>query len=382
MLCNFCNIARLDNEAPCPNCGAPSPLRDGMNGVFGTSGARGATGARGMMGSGPSAGVAQQAAMPPMPPMSSATGQLGSPFAAQPLPRYMPDNNVGIAFLPQTPQVADQVQQQPFQLQASQLSQPLPASPAAPQSLLPAIYHGDAANQQGQSMMMMPAGTQMGANSALMPLQDMDAGTMLSTIALNEGAVYVAPMYTKPRPLIPRYRAISGLISVLIVVLLACGMAGYYAKSSGQFAFLSRLYGSVLPTNEAPPSPPVLPEPKQSSDYGPAANIITSAATNTRIDSQSFVSEQPSKVFQTGQTIYLTYSVLAPKNGSGTLTIQWYTNNILYLTSAPKVVAADSKNASSVLNGYTTQAFSQPGEEKVVLLWNNQPGITLYFVVR
>lgn len=231
-------------------------------------------------------------------------------------------------------------------------------------------------------MMMMPTGTLTDANSALMPLHDMDAGAMLSTIPLNEGAVYVAPMYMKPRPLIPRYRAISGLISVLIVVLLACGTAGYYAKSSGQFAFLSRLYGAVLPANEAPPPPPVLPDPKQSSDYGPAANIITSAATNTRIDSQSFVSEQPSKVFQTGQTIYLTYSVLLPKNGTGTLTIQWYTNNTLYLTSTPKVVTADAKNDSSVLNGYTTQAFSQPGEGKAVLLWNNKPGITLYFVVR
>ncbi len=344
--------------------------------MFGT---RGATGAIGMMGSGPGAAMTQQVGMPPMSPI---TGQLGSPFAApaQPIPRYMPGNDAGIAFLPQTPQIAEQAQQQQF---PSQASQPLPASPAAPQSLLPAIYHGGGAHQQGQaSMMMMPTGTRMDGSNALMPLQDMDAGTMLSTIPLNEGAIYVAPMYTKPRPLIPRYRAISGLISVLIVVLLACGTAGYYAKSSGRFAFLSQLFGSMVPANEAPPSTPVLSDPKQSSDYGPAANIITSAATNTRIDTQSFVSEQPSKIFQTGQTIYLTYSVLLPKNGTGTLTIQWYTNNTLYLTSTPKVVTADSKDASSVLNGFTTQAFSQPGEGKVVLLWNNKPGITLYFVVR
>jgi hypothetical protein len=375
MLCNFCNIARLDNEAPCPNCGAPSPLRGGMNGAFGNSGARGATGAIGMMGAGPGTGMAQQASVPPMSPT---TGQLGSPFAAQPIPRYMPGNDAGIAFLPQTPQTAEQAQQQ-FQ---SNVSQPLPASPAAPQSLLPAIYHGGAANQQGQASMMMPTGTLTDSSKALMPLQDMDAGTMLSTIPLNEGAIYVAPMYTKPRPLIPRYRAISGLISVLIVVLLACGTTGYYAKASGRFAFLGQLFGSMAPTNEAPPPTPVLADPKQSSDYGPAANIITSAATNTRIDTQSFVSEQPSKIFQTGQTIYLTYSILLPKNGTGTLTIQWYTNNTLYLTSTPKVVTADSKNTSSVLNGFTTQAFSQPGEGKVVLLWNNKPGITLYFVVR
>lgn len=327
-----------------------------------------------MMGSAANTGMVQQAGMPSMSSMSPTTGQLDSPFGVQ--PRYMPGNNAGMAFLPQTPQVAEQVQQQSFQ---SQSSQPLPSSGAASPSLLPAIYHGGAANQQGQaSMMMMP----MDASNALMPLQDMDAGTMLSTIPLNEGAVYVAPMYTKPRPLIPRYRAISGLISVLIVVLLACGTAGYYAKASGKFAAVGHLFGNVLPANEPPPPTPVLPDPKQSSDYGPAANIITSAATNTRIDLQSDISEQPSKIFHTGQTIYLTYSVLPPKNKPGALTIEWYTNNTLYLTSTPKDMTSNQKNAGAVLNGFTTQAFSQPGEGKVVLLWNNQPGITLYFVVR
>src|SRR6185312_3344625 len=26
MFCTYCNTARIENEAPCPNCGAPSPL--------------------------------------------------------------------------------------------------------------------------------------------------------------------------------------------------------------------------------------------------------------------------------------------------------------------------------------------------------------------
>jgi hypothetical protein len=285
------------------------------------------------------------------------------------MPQQMPGNNAGIAFLPQTPQVAEQAQQQPFSAHASQPLQ------AAQPSLLPAIYQGGIANQQGQVPMMMPTG-------ALMPMQDIDTGTMLANLPLNEGAIYVAPMYTKPRPLIPRYRAISGLISVLIVMLLACGTAGYYAKSSSQFAFLRQFYGAALPANEKPAAAPALPDPKQSPDYGPAANIITSAATNTRIDLQSYVSEQPAKTFQVGQTIYLTYSVQPPKNSSGTLVINWYTNNTFYQASVPKVVTNNPKIAGNVLNGYATQAFSQPIEGKVVLLWNNRPGITLYFVVR
>ncbi len=227
--------------------------------------------------------------------------------------------------------------------------------------------------------MMMP-GMLMDGSGALVPAQD--TGAMLSSMPLNEGAVYVAPMYTKPRPLIPRYRAISGLISVLIVVLLACGTAGYYAKTSGQFSFLLNWVGLSSPANMPAQPPPVLKDPQQNPDYGPAAKIITSAATNSRIDMQSYVSEQPSKVFQIGQTIYLTYSVQPPKNSSGTLTIEWYTNDTLYLTTTPKAVTADPKNAGEVLNGYATQAFSKPVEGKVVLLWNNEPGITLYFVVR
>ncbi|MEO8972496.1 MAG: hypothetical protein ABI406_12945 [Ktedonobacteraceae bacterium] len=371
MLCNFCNIARLDNEAPCPNCGAPSPLRDRTNGAFGTGGATGTLRVDA------STGMANRGGTPPM-------GQSGSLFAAQQMPQPVPGNSTGIAFLPQTPQIGEQIQQQPFPSQPLQPFEPFQQSqplPAAPQSLLPAIYQGGMANQQGQpSMMMMQTGALMNASGVLVPLQD--TGAMLSTLPLNEGAIYVAPMYTKPRPLIPRYRAISGLISVLIVVLLACGTAGYYAKSSSQFAFIRQFYGGTTLANEKPAPAPALPDPKQSPDYGPAANIITSAATNTRIDLQSYVSEQPSKTFQTGQTIYLTYSVQPPKNSSGTLVINWYTNNTFYRASDPKVVTADPKSVGSVLNGYATQAFPQPVEGKVVLLWNNKPGITLYFVVR
>ena len=353
MLCNFCNIARLDNDAPCPNCGAPSPLLNGTNGAFGTMGTIG------------TGGMPQMAPMPPTQPI---TGQLGNPFAAQPLAQPVPMNNAGIAFLPQTPQVAEQPQQ-PFSSQPLQLSQPLPASPP---SLLPVPYQGGAANQQGQA----------GFGGMLVPMQDIDASTMFPALPLNEGATFVPPMYTKPRPIIPRYRAISGLISLLIVTLLACGTIGYYAKSSSQFAFLRQLYGATLPANEKPAATPVLPDPKKNPDYGPAANIITSATTNTRIDPQTFVSVQPSQVFQTGQTIWLTYSVQPPKNGSGTLSIQWYTNGRFYLQGPSKVVANDPKVPGYVVDAYTTQVFAQPVEGKVELEWNNKLGITLYFVVR
>lgn len=353
MLCNFCSVARLDNDAPCPNCGAPSPLRGRTNGTFGAGGTIGTMNLR-MPGMANMAGTTQRADWQPV-----------------------PMNNAEMAFLPQTPQVAEQRQQQfsSQPLQPFQASPTLPSSSAAsasPPSLLPALYQGGAAHQQES----------MGYGGALIPMQDLDAEMMLSSLPVNEGATFVPPMYTKPRPIIPRYRAISGLLSLLIVTLLACGTVGYFAKSSSQFAFLRQLYGATLPANEQPAPTPVLPDPQKTPDYGPAATIITSATTNTRIDPQTYVSVQPSQDFQTGQNIYLTYSIQPLKNSTGTLVIKWYTNNTLYWTNPPKVVASDPKIVGYVLNGFVTQEFSQPIEGKVELDWNNQMGITLYFVVR
>lgn len=352
MLCNFCSVARLDNDAPCPNCSAPSPMRGRTNGTFGVGGTNGTM------------NVA-------MPGMAGTTQRADWQPIAQPMPQSMPMNNAEMAFLPQTPQVAEQ-RQQPFPSQPLQPFQASPTLPSSPPSLLPVLYQGGAANQQDP----------MGYGGALIPMQDIEAGMMLSSLPLNEGATFVPPMYTKPRPIIPRYRAISGLLSLLIVTLLACGTVGYYAKSSSQFAFLRQLYGATLPANEQPAPTPVLPNPQKAPDYGPAATIITSATTNTRIDPQTYVSVQPSQYFQTGQKIYLTYSIQPPKNSTGNLIIKWYTNNTLYWTSPPKVVTGDPKIVGYVLNGYATQEFSQPTEGKVELDWNNQMGITLFFVVR
>jgi len=55
-----------------------------------------------------------------------------------------------------------------------------------------------------------------------------------------DGSIYVPPVYTKPRAIIPRYRAISGLISVLVVFALLCAGTTYYAKATGKFPSCTR----------------------------------------------------------------------------------------------------------------------------------------------
>src|SRR5947207_11750675 len=165
MLCTFCNTARLANEAPCPQCGAPSPLIAGANGTY-----------RNL-----------EAPMPP--PMM--WGSTPSQFS-----------NV---------QVSNQVQQQ---------------------STLPVPY------QPQQALSTMPPGTLTTGmeGTALLPIPTQNLSDLVAALPEEAGVIYVPPMYTKPRPLIPRYRVISGLLSVLIVTFLLCVGTGYYVKASGKLA--------------------------------------------------------------------------------------------------------------------------------------------------
>src|SRR5216683_6713295 len=208
MLCTFCNTARLDNEAPCPHCGAPSPLIGGMNG--------------GNAGYG--------AAMPPPMQWGNTTSLLSN----------VQLNNQAAQVLPQTPQG----EQQPWRTQGAPLLYTHDEQ-QQPASLLPVPY------QAPQSFMTMQQDSMMNGN-ALMPMLVQNTGAMLPALPEEESAIYVPPMYTKPRAIIPRYRAISGLLSVLIVFALLCTGASYYARASGKLSFLHQLYGGVLPKDLNP----------------------------------------------------------------------------------------------------------------------------------
>ena len=311
MLCTFCNSARLANEAPCPHCGAPSPLLSNF-----------------------------VAAAPP-------AAQWGSNASA---PSNLQSSNQPPNFLPQTPPQPEQQQQ------------PVP--------LLPVPY------QPQQPFMNMQTGQMMGENAMIqVPLQQM--GGLVPAIPGDgdDGTVHVPPMYTKPRAIIPRYRVISGLLSLLIVAGLLCSGVGYYLNTSGKLAALSQFYSFVPPPSIKPTATSMLTNPKSNPDFGPAYTIINSASTNTRIDPVSHASAQPANVFQVNQTIYLTYSVQRPKT-PGVMTIKWYTNGVFYQSPTPIQVA------TSAITGYTTQKYTQPAEGTVALYWNDQLAIRLYFVVK
>jgi hypothetical protein len=301
MLCPFCSTARLDNEAPCPMCGAPSPLLQQTVGAY----------------------------------------------------TEQPAQNSPVAWLPIPYQ---EQQRQTGQLRGWQTNQ---------------------TGQTGQYTAVIPFGWQQEERGLAPALpQGQDGASRLPALPdqNTDGVVYIAPMYTKPRPIIPRYRAISGLISVLIVLILFCSGAGYYAQASGKVAFLRQLSGIDRPANLKPTPTPPLPDPKTSPDYGPAANIINSASTASKIDTQTDIVLQPANAFRPGQTIFVTYSIQHPKT-PGVVTIKWYMNALLYSTSQTQPI----KESSS---GFAEMQFAKSTEGTVELYWNNQFAIRLYFVVR
>jgi hypothetical protein len=129
----------------------------------------------------------------------------------------------------------------------------------------------------------------------------------------------------------------------------------------------------TLPQSMKTTAKQTLRDPKSSPDYGPAANIINSASTGSKVDPQ-YVVLQPANVFRPGQDIYLTYSV-QPQKKPGVVTIKWYTNGNLFSTY-PSAPTKGGTNTSFQVK------YPEAAEGAVELYWNGQLAIRLYFVVR
>lgn len=214
-----------------------------------------------------------------------------------------------------------------------------------------------------------------GANlNALLPAQEQGIAERLAALPGAEHVTYIPPMYTKPRAIIPRYRAVSGLLSVIVVAMLLCGGLTYYAKASGKLNAFAQAVGLVPPPNIQLKPTLTVTTSLTPQVPGPAYNIINSATTTAQINDQHVAIEQDTQ-FQVGQTIYLTYSVQRPKT-PGVVTIKWYTNGLFFQEAPPTPLI------NQPINGYTSEQFQQPTNGKVEIYWNNQLAITLFFVVK
>src|SRR5579859_1897172 len=256
MFCTNCKQARIENETPCPHCGAPSPLLQ-LSGIgqWGTNSSAGAWTAssfglrnNGQANSwgGPVAYEAgslateaqwEQASMQ----QSPSAGFQGSWVGASPVPTTPDQSLQGLSGSEQqwggpVPQInfdkgmpmssapnASWPQMSPATANQSMSAWPDNGAerPAASQALLPVIYQEPQANDMRQGTV------------ALQLISQQAIEHLLPEIAEIPETVYVPPLFTNPRPLTPRYRIISGTLSVLIVALLLCGGVGYYAQASG-----------------------------------------------------------------------------------------------------------------------------------------------------
>jgi hypothetical protein len=234
-------------------------------------------------------------------------------------------------------------------------------------SLLPVPYQG--AEQAGyQSMQLVPTPNR----EQMLPAEPVELGQ----------SIYVEPIYTKPRPIIPRYRVISGFLSVLIVAALLCTGSVYYAKATGKITAVQRFFGAALPPNIAAPSSANIPDPPDKVDQGPGINIITAAATTSQVDA-NFTPRQAEQIFHVGVPFYVTYSARPPRPGN--IVIKWYMNGNHYLdTVSTKLI--DPKTQPSI-NGDAKMTYSVPAEGTVELYWSDLNGKQifaqrLYFAVR
>ncbi len=337
MLCSYCKVPRIANEAACPNCGALSPLLEAPIGNIREQ-------------------TTEAAIDKPRPNIFSKAAprfqRQDASAASRPQQLNFSDTGYSGSSEPWAPKThtTTSIQAQPVE----------PQSTDQRQALLPVPY------QQ-----IPPAMGQTTMSLQLIPDQVVEH--LLPAIP---DVVYVPPIYTEPRPITPKYQAISSLVSLILVTLLLCGGSVYYANATGKLAFLHQFFADTRPPN-IQTKQTTFPDPPSKIDIGPAYTIIPSAATALRIDPKTNFVITPINVFSPGQPFYLAFSVISPTN-DGRVYTKWYTNNQYFTTVQSKALIKAHSNES----GSVSITYPQAAEGSVEIYWNDQLAQRLYFVVR
>lgn len=374
MTCPFCNSSRPSNSAPCPTCGAPAP-QTGDAGAWGAGGSGGGYGASSFNSWGGPPSVnngwnTQNTQRPLQPSQIVNDNSLWGQVMAPPPPNPGFGGSTGNMRAMGSPGMGFE----PGGSGAFPASSPFQEG----QQEFPGQQ-----GPQGQSLQLVPYQSEEArlAQSLMMLSQDVSTinignnGAMLPALPDQEAPVYVPPMYTKPRPIIPRYRAISGLLSVLIVFTLLCAGTTYYAKATGKLTFLHFIAGDTRPANIPPAAAAKLPVPPNTAQGGPAANMITSITTTSKIDPATDLAATPINQFTVGQTVILACSTHSAKPGN--VTVKWYTNGIFFKTTPDTPLAVPAGTFNLVMR----MQFAQPAEGKAELYWDGQLAETVLFVV-
>jgi hypothetical protein len=227
------------------------------------------------------------------------------------------------------------------------------------QSLLPVPYQHPG-QFSPRSLVPLPSGfPTLGPNVQAV-------NSLLPALPDQEAPIYVPPMYTRPRPIIPRYRAISGLISVIVVFTLLCTAGLYLAQVTGKLTPLEKFLGFYAPPSIASTAR-TLPVPSIQQTPGPGNKVITSVGLGNSIDPQSHLVPIYANRFTAGQTIYLTCSISSTR--PGTIMTRWYTNNNFYRGLDQPVKDPRTQN-----QGLFQMVYGQPAEGRVEVYWEDPQG--------
>jgi hypothetical protein len=359
MFCTYCKQARVENETPCPHCGAPSPLLQVSGiGQWSTNNSKSAWTAD-------SSGLSQGS-------LRNSWTYGASPQATGAEPRQATEAQWENTSRNQ-PSLPSSLNASWSQMSPVRPEQNMSAwqdngaeSQTASQALLPVLYQ----EPQGNDMRKSTVALQLIPENAIEHL--------LPERSETSESVYVPPLYTQPRPLIPKYRIISGTLSVLIVALLLCGGIGYYAQASGTIAnVVSKFTGAPPTTTMATPTVVNPGAPVDKIDNGPAQDIIPSGTTTLRI-TQDNVALGTDKVFKVNQTFYVTYTVQAPEGKDGNVMVKWYMDGQFYNA----VTSPTPVKAGTTMNGSVPMQYAQPAQGTVEIYWNQDLGKRFYFVVQ
>lgn len=367
MLCPACKNFRPANNTPCPQCNAPAPMVGGnvnqSNASFAASWNNQNQTNFGGSNAGGSWGNQSQANWGNSSPNFGSSINLGSTATLKntgALGNSGPWQN--------SPEPPVPFQQSPIGNGGSRWAQVMgQSSPNGQQGLVP--YQGGSGGQGAQS-------NSLAVMQQAFPVLNPNVPQVNSLIPSVEAPIYVAPMFTKPRPIIPPYRAISGLLSVIIVFGALCSFAGYFAQTTGKLTPLEKLLGLYSPakiTNSQSSS--MLTVPSTYPTAGPADASIPSAALASKVDPNSGLVLDNINSFTVSQPIYLVCTVATADKG--TLDVKWYMGNSFFTPGHDLIDPATNK-----LTAYFKIQYAFATEGKVEIYWNGKLAKTLLFVVQ
>lgn len=201
--------------------------------------------------------------------------------------------------------------------------------------------------------------------------------------------VYIPATGEKRKKRLSSWRIMSGVLSVMLICVASCALAGFVGRSQIEKIFQKPI--SVIPTQVSYDFSKVPVTPVATK--GPGANFIQSATTAHAVDKR-YVPVDVTSHFHAGDTVYVVAFVRGlPKDQKHTLTVEWYLGSVkldLPGTAQTSVVVDGGKNAD--LNVAFALNYPSPGLGSAKVFWDldkvgkgqstdSSLALTIYFAV-